>query len=92
VVANHNTTAEDFTHLESPSPEDLIIKKEKYNSLSREASIIWLLLIWCPEEWVISNGRLARKYLFSFLHNEFRWSWKTIRNSLEELHEFVRSL
>lgn len=58
----------------SPSPEDILIAKDTLNLLSDEAKIMTKLVLNCPEEFFLQNGRIKRSALRRMCRESLGWN------------------
>ncbi len=58
----------------SPSPEDLLISKDIFKMFSEEAKEVAKIILACPEEFFLLNGRISKTFLRNECKEKLGWS------------------
>jgi hypothetical protein len=74
----------------SPSPEDLLLSKDTLRALSDEAKDLVSMIMSCPEELFMNNGKLKRKEFQDYCKESKGWKASVTRSLMFELGFFLQ--
>jgi len=71
------------------NPLSILLKRDRYDSLSEEAKYIIHLVLTTPMEIVGITGSITKQRIWEYLRSQEAWTWKTIWGATDELKSFV---
>ncbi len=72
------------------TPEEILLAKELFSNLSKEATEVLEIILAAPDELFLDSGKLSWMALKKSLRSR-RWSWKRILYAQREIQKFCRT-
>ena len=74
----------------SPTPEEIVISKSIFESFSSEAKALARIILSCPEEFFMTNGRIIQRLLQNVCREQLGWNRIKTKRITNEMGSFLQ--